>query len=126
MVNGFSDSLIALPTGRTTPQHGGPDLTLIDANGRLMDFSKYRGDAPQLFLATLDPGTHRLSVLVEKDAKNIGITSHSERFVRPRPARKTESLGYRLFNEHIVLVRSAQQPGIQCRRLGPPAQSRGW
>ena len=52
---------------------GDVDLALFDSDGHLVDFSNYRGGAPQVLVAQLQPGKYVLSLLPDSDAKNIEI-----------------------------------------------------
>jgi hypothetical protein len=50
---------------------GDVDLALRDGDGHLIDFSNYRGGAPQLLYVNLRPGKFTLSLLAESEAKDI-------------------------------------------------------
>jgi hypothetical protein len=76
----FSQLDIALTV--TTPQvvrilavvgKGEVDMELADIAGHLLDFSNYRGAAPQLLVAKLASGTYKLSLFTQKDVRDIQI-----------------------------------------------------
>ena len=55
---------LVLRTGVLTGK-GAVDIALTDEFGRLVDFSNYRGSAPQLLIAKLAPGNYKLSVFTQ-------------------------------------------------------------
>jgi hypothetical protein len=49
------------------------DLALMDGDGHLIDFSNYRGDAPQLLVVNLAPGNYEIIVFAQKGTKDVEI-----------------------------------------------------
>ena len=49
------------------------DLALMDGDGHLIDFSNYRGDAPQLLVVNLASGNYEIIVFAQKGTKDVEI-----------------------------------------------------
>ena len=63
---------LVLRTGVLTGK-GEVDVALTDEFGRLVDFSNYRGSAPQLLIAKLMQGNYKLSVFTQNAVRDIQI-----------------------------------------------------